>query len=278
MVTTVVLSVVCLGVLGVGFGAGLALASRRFHVDTDPRVDEIIEALPGANCGACGYAGCAAFAEAVVKGEALADACVVGGVPCAKAVAAIMGADLGEAPVRKRAVVHCQGGTAEAVAAFEYGGVSDCRAAALIQGGPKLCKFGCLGFGTCALVCPFGAITMGENGLPAVSEEKCTACGICVKACPVGIISLVPCTERVFFACSNPVAKAKEMKQTCSRGCIKCRLCVKVTKSGAITWGGDLPQIDSAKWDDPDLAIEKCPMGCFADERESVPEPAGATA
>jgi len=253
--------------LGITFGVGLAAAAKRFRVDIDPRVEEILEALPNANCGACGYAGCVGFAAAVVKGDAPADACVPGGPECAKLLAAIMGVEVGEREP-KRAVVHCQGGGAEARREFDYSGLLDCRAAVLVQGGPKACKYGCIGFGTCASVCPFDAMIMSPNGLPVISEEKCTACGLCAKACPVGIISILASDQRVFLGCSNPATRGKAMKEMCSRGCIKCRLCVKATKSGAIEWGDDLPKIDFEKWEDPDAAVEKCPMGCFVDQRE----------
>ena len=265
MVTTLLLSLGCMGTLGVVFGVGLAVAAKRFRVEVDPRVDEILEVLPNANCGACGYAGCAGFAAAVVKGEAPVEGCVPGGLECARAVAAILGKEIGEVE-RRRAVVLCQGGNAEAKREFDYDGVRDCRAAALVAGGPKACKFGCIGLGTCVSVCPFGAIEMGENGLPVISEEKCTGCGLCAKACPVGVISILPSRYRVFLACSNP-GRGKEVKAVCTRGCIGCRACVKATKSGAITWGDGLPEIDYEKWTDPDAALEKCPMNCFVDLR-----------
>ena len=265
MLTTLVLSLACMGILGTVFGLGLAVAAKHFRIDVDPRVEEVLEALPNANCGACGYAGCAAFAQAVVKGEAPVDGCVPGGLECARAVARIVGAEVGEVE-KRRAVVRCQGGNAEAKREFEYAGVPDCRAAVLVGGGPKACKFGCVGLGTCASVCPFEAIEMGPNGLPEISEEKCTGCGLCARACPVGIISILPSRFRVYLACSNP-GRGKEVKAVCSRGCIACRACVKATESGAITWGEGLPEIDYEKWTDPDAAIEKCPMKCFADRR-----------
>jgi Na+-translocating ferredoxin:NAD+ oxidoreductase RNF subunit RnfB len=266
MLTTVLVCVCCLGVLGTAFGIGLAVASKRFHVDVDPKIDEVYEALPGGDCGACGCAGCAGFATAVVKGEAPLDGCVPGGAECARAVAAVMGVALEGERKPGRAVVHCQGGLAEARSEFEYDGVEDCRSAKLIHGGPKACKHGCLGFGTCASVCPFDAITMSPNGLPVVSEEKCTGCGLCAKACPVGIISILPSEQRVFLGCSNP-GKGKALKEQCAVGCISCRLCVKATESGAIQWGDGLPSFDYEKGEDFDAAIEKCPMGCFVDQR-----------
>lgn len=267
MIAVVALSVALLAVLGVGFGVGLAAAARRFRVEIDPRVEAVLATLAGANCGACGYAGCEGYAAAVVRGEAPPDACLPGGPKCAKAIAAIMGLQVGGEHVPKRAVVHCQGAAGVARAQFEYHGVRDCAAAALVQGGPKLCKFGCIGLGTCARACPFGAITMGADGLPVISEVKCTACGACVKACPVHVISLLPTKHRVFLGCSNPAARGPAMKEMCSRGCIKCRLCVKVTKSGAVEWGENLPRIDFEKWTDPDEAVAKCPMRVFVDQR-----------
>ncbi|MFW6107081.1 MAG: RnfABCDGE type electron transport complex subunit B [bacterium] len=274
MLSTTLIAIACLASLGVVFGAGLAVASKKFRVQTDPRIDQVYEELPHIDCGACGYPGCSAYAAAVVKQGAAVDLCVPGGPETAQAVAQVMGVEVSAEKEKRRAVVLCQGGCEEAARDFVYSGVQDCRAAALVHGGPKTCKFGCLGFGTCASVCPFDAITMGDNGLPVISEDRCTACGVCVRACPVRIITILPTRHRVYMACSNPAAKGKAMKQMCSRGCIKCRLCVKVTESGAIEWGEGLPAIDFEQWDDPDKALEKCPMGCFVDQR---PVPAQAT-
>ncbi|HPD17409.1 MAG TPA: RnfABCDGE type electron transport complex subunit B [Planctomycetota bacterium] len=266
MSALVILSVSLLAVLGIGFGAGLAVAARRFRVEMDPRVEEVLAVLPGANCGSCGYAGCAGYAAAVVKGEAPPNACTPGGPKCARLIGAILGVSVDEVE-KRRAVVHCQGGWGVAAQQFDYAGVRDCAAAALLQGGPKACKFGCVGLGNCSRACPFGAIQMSAAGLPVISEAKCTACGVCVKACPVGIISILPSQHRVFLGCSNPAAKGPAMKAMCGRGCIKCRLCVKVTESGAVSWGESLPKIDFAKWTDPDAAVTKCPMSTFVDQR-----------
>jgi len=268
--TTLIAALCCMGVLGIAFGLGLAVAAKRFHVDADPRIEEVYEALPGVDCGACGYPGCAGYAEAVVVAGVDVGLCVPGGGDTAHAVARVMGVEVGAPKEKARAVVLCQGGWGVARREFDYAGVHDCRAAQLVQGGPKACKFGCLGMGTCASVCPFDAITMGDDGLPVIDEERCTACGVCVRSCPVGIIAILPSKQRVYFACSNPAAKGKVMKELCERGCIKCRLCVKATESGAITWGSNLPEIDYEAWTDPDAAVAKCPQGCFADERSGA--------
>ena len=268
--TTLIVALCCMGVLGIAFGAGLAIASKRFHIDTDPRIEEVYEALPHIDCGACGYPGCSGYAEAVVTKGAPVDLCIPGGAETTEAVGQIMGVVVAGGREQRRAVVHCQGGWDEAAREADYSGIADCRAALLIQGGPKACKFGCIGLGTCAAVCPFDAIIMSPNGLPIISEDKCGGCGVCVKACPVGILSILPSRHRVYLACSNPAARGKAMKAMCATGCIKCRLCVKATESGAVTWGGDLPAIDHEQWTDPDAALAKCPMGCFADQREAA--------
>lgn len=267
MLSIIVFSVALLAILGGIFGVGLAVAAKRFHVEMDPRVERVLASLPGANCGACGYPGCEGCAIAIVKGNAPANACNPGGEKAARLIAAIMSVEVGHHEPR-RAVVHCKGGRLSARDEFGYVGLSDCAAAALLHGGPKKCKFGCLGFGNCKRACPFGAIAMGADGLPLIFEEKCTACGLCVKACPVGIMSVLESKHRVFVGCSNPVAKGKEMKDACSHGCIKCRLCVKVTQSGAVAWGdSNLPELDFERWSDPDPAVERCPAQTFSDQR-----------
>ncbi|HUU43290.1 MAG TPA: Fe-S cluster domain-containing protein [Planctomycetota bacterium] len=262
---TVVLAVVILAVLGVLLGLGLAVASRAFHVKTDERIEAVDAALPQVNCGACGYAGCHPYAEAVVNEGVAANLCVPGGRETAQAVAGIMGVEF-EETVPMRAYVHCQGGRVEAVEAFHYDGVTDCRAAALVHGGPKACKYGCLGFGTCRKVCPFGAITMNDNGLPVVDHVKCTGCGVCVRACPVHIIELLPLGTKVILGCSNR-DRGAAVKKICSVGCISCMICAKVTPSGAIAMekGESLPTVRYDVVDETfEKAMEKCPMHCYA--------------
>jgi len=252
---------IMMGGLGVLFGLGLALASRFFHVDTDPRIEAVSELLSGANCGACGYAGCEAYAEAVVRGES-PDLCVVGGDEVARAVAKIMGLEMEGSRQAMRAVVHCQGGTDRCASRFVYDGIEDCKAANLLQGGPKACEYGCLGYGTCVAACPFDAITMGDDRIPVIDWSRCTGCGSCVKACPRGLIELVPDTITTYVACSSQ-DRGKAVKTVCAVGCISCWLCVKQSPEGAVEKNGNLPRLTYCEGADYTKAIEKCPMKCF---------------
>lgn len=181
-----IIALITMALLGLAFGVGLALASRTFQVNEDPRIEQVLEELPGTNCGACGYGGCRAYAEAVVDGESVS-LCVPGGSEVAEAVAEIMGVEA-ESVTDRRAVVHCQGDTDRCGSRARYDGELDCRAAEVTAGGPKACSYGCLGFGTCAKACPFDAITMSEGRLPVIDPERCTACGVCVEVCPRDLI------------------------------------------------------------------------------------------
>ncbi|MFH1468267.1 MAG: FAD-dependent oxidoreductase [Pseudomonadota bacterium] len=177
-----------IGGIGAVAAAGLGVAAKVFAVFVDPKVTELLEVLPGANCGGCGYAGCSAAAEAVAKGKAPPNVCVAGGNEVAQAVGQIMGLTVAEGGETALAELGCKYGMSEAHIHFLYDGVQDCRAAALVAGGGKQCSMGCLGLGTCVRACPFGALSMGEDGLPRVNEKLCTACGTCERVCPKGIM------------------------------------------------------------------------------------------
>lgn len=252
-------------VLGLMFGVGLAIASRAFQTQEDERTERVIEALPGANCGACGYGGCRAYAEAVVEGEKVT-LCTAGGPEVCQAIAQIMDVEADGPGVKKRAVVHCQGGTQNCELRCDYTGPQDCRAADLLSGGPKACQYGCLGFGTCADACPYGAITMSEQRLPVIDAEKCTACGICVEICPRDLISLLNVEYKTYLGCSSP-EKGKDVKNVCSVGCISCRLCEKKDPNDAIKMEAGLPQLDYEKAEgDFSVAVEVCPMNSYVSE------------
>ena len=260
-------ALIVMGGLGLFFGAGLAVASRIFAVRKDERVEQIEEALPGANCGACGAPGCSGFAEGVVEGKYPANGCTVGGSEVALLVAQIMGTEAGEV-IPKVAVVRCRGDKDTCMNRAEYYGVEDCKAAVLIDEGAKGCVYGCLGLGTCVNACPFDAMTMEENGLPAVDEALCTGCGECVRICPRGIMELMPTDQKVFLACvSKDFGKA--VKSICKVGCIGCSLCAnpKTTIEGLITMDGKLPVIHydqvNHPWKDLENAVKKCPTKSF---------------
>lgn len=264
--TTIVIAVVAMLILGLAFGIGLAIASRAFAVDEDERVEEVLDALPGANCGACGYGGCRAYAEAVVEGEDV-DLCTAGGPEVTEAVAEIMGVET-ESRTEMRAVVHCKGGTDNCGMRADYDGEEDCRAADITGGGPKACPWGCLGFGSCAEACPFDAITMNDQRLPVIDPEKCTACGICVGVCPRDLISLLNKEYTMYLGCSSRDS-GKTVKDVCDVGCITCGMCERKDPNEAVKMENGLPELDYEKADgDFSVAADVCPMDSYVVEKE----------
>jgi electron transport complex protein RnfB len=255
-------AVLTLGLLGLAFGLVLALAARAFHVEVDPRIGEVEEVLPGAQCGACGKPGCGAYAESVVKGDSAPNLCMPGGQAVALRIGEILGLEVGEF-VPMIAVVRCKGGYREAVQRATYEGVLDCNAAEIVSGGPKACVYGCLGFGSCVRACPFDAMGISDNGLPVVFEEKCTGCGNCVSVCPRGIMELIPKSQPVYLGCVSQ-DRGKDVKEVCSVGCQGCKACTtpKRTPSGAVQMKGNLPVLP-ADWSDFKVAVEKCPGKAF---------------
>jgi ferredoxin len=181
-----------------------------------------------------------------------------------------MGVEIETGGAKLRAVVHCQGGTSRCGDRFRYVGEQDCRAANITAGGPKKCTYGCLGFGTCAEACPFGAITMSAERLPVIDPDKCTACGICVRTCPRALISLIPADAPVYLGCSVR-DRGKAVRDTCSVGCIACGLCARKDPNQAIEMVDNLPVLDFEKsGGDFYAAAEVCPQNCFVVEREPV--------
>lgn len=206
------IAILLMGGLGLVVGIGLAIASKIFYVYVDPKILAVEAALPGANCGGCGYPGCSSNAEAVVAGKAAPNSCVAAGPETAEAIAAILGVSV-EAKEPDIALPGCTYGVADADTKFVYDGMNDCRAVALLNGGMKVCNIGCLGLGTCARACPFDAITMGPAGLPVVDEQRCTGCGTCERVCPKHIITLSSVTRRILQEyttedCTTPCQRA----------------------------------------------------------------------
>lgn len=237
---------------------GLGIASIFFSVEVDPRIVEVGEVLPGANCGGCGFPGCSGFAEAVVAGKADPSGCAAGGPSIAEQIGKILGVEVKTGP-KLIACVFCKGGTTQSPFKYDYIGAKDCRAAELLAGGPKACIYGCLGFGTCIGACPFGAIKMGHDRIPIIDSHKCTSCGKCVSACPRGIIHLVPQTQRFLVLCSSH-DKGKKVKEVCNIGCIACQICVKKCPAEAIHMEDSLAVIEPEKCTSCGTCWEKCPQ------------------
>jgi len=258
----ILIGLMTMGGLGLFFASVLALASEKLKVEEDPRVEEVMEALPGLNCGACGRAGCHELAEKIVAQGSLDNLrCPPGGAETDERIADILGISAGP-EIRKRAVIKCGGGKGLSVDHAQYQGIRNCTAAELIAGGPKVCSYGCLGYGDCVRACPFDAIYIGEDELPHVIEEKCTACGLCVEACPRRIIELIPCGNRVIVACSSK-DKGAAVRKACKVGCIACNICVKNAPE-SYKIADNLARVNYEKGDAAaEAAIAKCPTKCI---------------
>lgn len=257
-------SLIILGVLtclGTIFGLILGFANKKMAVEVNPLIHIVEDVLPKGQCGACGYAGCMNYAEAVVINPDVApNLCIPGKEPVAKLVAELTGK--AAAPVEPRiAQIRCAGSHTRAVKANEYHGVQDCVAANLLFGGPKSCKYGCLGLGTCVNACPFGALTMSTDGLPIVDPDKCTGCGKCETLCPKHVISMMPLGASVRVNC-NSHDKGPVAKKACGAACIGCTLCMKECPHGAIKMDNSLAVVDAKvcmeKCNDP-VCLAKCP-------------------
>jgi electron transport complex protein RnfB len=232
--------------IGVFFGFTLAAVAMRFQVPVNPLVERVRSKLPSANCGACGYAGCQAYAEAIVEqAEVPPNLCAPGRGSVAKALGQLTGKDVG-AVLDRIVVMRCQGTSAWARQEAIYAGIDTCAAASLVFGGPKACKNGCLGLGDCVKACPFDALRIGEEGIAVVDAEKCTGCGLCVPVCPKDLFQLYPRVHRIELSC---VAKEKQsvVRATCMVGCTLCRKCVSKCPADAITWDGRTILIDHEK-------------------------------
>jgi electron transport complex protein RnfB len=253
--------ILTMGVLGFLFAFGLVFAYRKLAVQVDPRIQKVAEALPQSNCGACGYAGCQAMAEAMVSGKASPNSCPVGGVDTAAKVAEVLGVKAAEV-IKKVARLHCRGTKEAAPRRSQYLGLQTCYAAHLI-GGDKLCTYGCLGLADCVRACPFDAMFMGDDGLPVVIEEKCTACGKCVEACPRNLYELHPVSQNIIVFCRSK-DRGPVSRKACKNACIVCGICSRAVPE-AIVLENNLAVITDYKKIPPEKipAIEKCPTGAI---------------
>ncbi len=246
-----------LGGLGLVFGTLLGYASKKFEVKVDPMIPLVREALPGANCGGCGFAGCDAFAQAVVEGNANPNGCSVGGSSTTLKIGEILGVSVDTAD-KKVAYVKCNGDCSSSKSLYKYSDDIDCLMAMSLPGeGAKSCSYGCLGLGSCIKVCEFGALSI-VNDIAVVDEEKCTSCGACVNICPKNLIEIVPQNKRVRVSC-NSKDMGKTVRDNCSVGCIGCRLCERNCEFGAVTVGNNLAHVDYDKCTQCGVCVTKCP-------------------
>ncbi|RMF85206.1 MAG: RnfABCDGE type electron transport complex subunit B [Planctomycetota bacterium] len=257
--STIMLAAVVLFGLTLAFAGLLGIAKEKLRVVEDPRIDQVQEALPAANCGGCGYPGCREFAKAVVEEKAPCTGCPVGGPATAEAIAKILGVEVVKT-YPYRPVIHCGAPASERYGQVQYEGVSSC-AEAHVVGVTQACTYGCLGYGDCVAACEYDAMYM-RDGLPVIKYDKCTGCGCCVRACPRNIIEQIPFkqTEMLVVACSNK-EPAKEVKKVCGVGCVGCSACARVL---ADVFGvqDNLAYLDYDKYEgdeDFEAAIKKCP-------------------
>lgn len=254
----IAITIAILGGLGLIFGFILAVASKLFAVEEDPRKELLMEIMPGANCGACGFAGCSAYADAVIECTTVIGVCPVGGTALAQKMGSIMGVTNVGAAVRQVAMVRCNGSGSER-SRYNYEGIPTCLAASRVAaGGPLACRFGCLGYGSCINLCDFDAISI-ENGAAKVDTEKCVGCLKCISACPRNLITVVPYGSEVVLQCSSR-DKGVFTRSFCEHGCIGCGLCAKACPNGAITVADNLATIDYNKCTSCGTCIEKCPQ------------------
>jgi electron transport complex protein RnfB len=261
MLYTSLMVLVVMGIVGISFGFILAFANKKFAMEVNPLIHIVEDILPKGQCGACGYAGCMAYAEAVVLDPNVAPTlCIPGKATVAKLVGELTGK---AAPEMEERIAHvkCAGTLDVSERKYYYAGLEDCAAATLLHSGPKGCQYGCIGFGSCATSCPFDAIEMGKDGLPIINSLKCTGCGKCETVCPKHVIEMAPIGVHVSVNC-NSNDKGAVARKFCSVACIGCSLCQKNCPHGAINMESSLAVVDSKicmEICESPTCISKCP-------------------
>ena len=260
MVQDILTALLVVASVGVAAGILLALASHFFKVEEDEKVKTVREALPGSNCGACGFAGCDSYAEAVANGKAEANLCVPGAATVAASLSEILGVECtaGECGV---AFVACNGNCNATTEKAVYDGVDSCAAAGMLFGGPGSCIYGCIGCGDCAAVCPADAICVRDS-LAHVDPRKCIGCGLCAKTCPKNIISIIPADAKTAVMCSNN-EKGAVARKNCKNACIGCKKCQLNCPEKAINVVNNLAVIDYSKCSGCGICVDNCPTNCI---------------
>lgn len=271
----ILLPVVIVVVIGLVAGIILTIASKLMYVPIDQLVSDIREELPGANCGACGFAGCDDYAAALGedKGQTLSPSmCPVGGPDLAAKLASLLGVEA-QAADPKVATVFCGGNAAAVKKLMDYEGIDTCKAASQFYGGQWACGYGCLGLGDCAAACDYNAICVAD-GLAVVDREKCVGCGMCTKACPKNLIEVHSKKDLIYVACKSKAAGAQTRK-SCASGCIGCKKCEKACKFDAIAVENNLAKVDFEKCKNCGLCAKECPTGAIVNlrpKKQQIPD------
>lgn len=270
MLNEILWAVAALGGIGLVLGIGLAIASKLLSIEKESEVEAIRELLPGANCGGCGFPGCDNFAKALYEGSVELTKCSALSCDSLNALAVLLGVEA--SPTEKiLARVLCHGDSEHCIPQYKYTGIYDCRAAAILAGGPSACTFGCVGLLTCAKACAFGAISMNHKGLASIDETLCTGCGRCAEICPKNVIALIPQKHSVYVACRT-TEKGMAVAKICKAGCFACGLCSKKCPEAAIEMTNNLPVIDYDKCTGCGVCASVCPKGSIAFTGPAQPE------
>jgi len=262
MFESFVLPIVLVTVIGLLAGVMLVIAAKFMAVKTDERLAAVREVLPGANCGACGFAGCDDYAAKLVKDGVATNLCTPGGEAVSRKISEVLGVEFADV-VELRGIVKCSGDCDATHYIMNYEGRKTCIAANSFFQGRGTCSYACLGYGDCVDVCQYDAIHI-ENGVAVIDKTKCTGCGMCARECPNNLIEMVPSTSHIFVACSSK-DKGAMTRKICRNGCIGCKKCEKACEVGAITVNDNLAHVDPAKCTNCRVCVSQCPTGVIKD-------------